>query len=133
MDIRGTEFATFFADVIKGQFQAYSLRWIGANNDPDMFNLIFHSKSVPPNGSNRGHYSNSTVDGLIEFARREVDLEKRKEAYGKIQRIVAEELPYVSLFYLDVVCVSNKRIEGIQLYPTGDYDFLTNIRIAARS
>jgi peptide/nickel transport system substrate-binding protein len=132
MDIRGTEFATFFADVIKGQFQAYSLRWIGANNDPDMFNLVFHSKSVPPNGSNRGHYSNSSVDQLIEFARREVDVEKRKEAYGRIQHIVAEELPYISLFYMDVVCVSNKRIEGIQLYPTGDFDFLTNIRIASR-
>jgi len=44
MDIKGTEFATFFADVIKGSFQAYSLRWIGANNDPDFFNFVFHSR-----------------------------------------------------------------------------------------
>ena len=131
VDIRGAEFSTFFADVIKGNFQLYSLRWIGANNDPDMFNLIFHSKSVPPNGANRGHYANARVDELIEFARREIDMDKRKEAYKEIQRIVAEELPYISLFYLDVVCVSNKRIEGIQLYPDGNFDFLTNIRITS--
>jgi peptide/nickel transport system substrate-binding protein len=128
MEIQGNEFATFFADVLKGEFQMYSLRWIGANNDPDMFNLVFHSKSVPPNGANRGHYSNSRIDQLIEFARREVNIEKRKQAYAEIQRIVAEELPYISLFYTDVVCVSSPRIEGIKLFPTGNYDFLTNIR-----
>ena len=72
-------------------------------------------------------------DELIEFARREVDTEKRKQAYAEIQRIVAEELPYVSLFYTDVVCISSSRIEGIKLFPTGNYDFLTNIRIASGS
>ncbi len=131
MEIKGTEFATFFADVMKGTFQAYTLRWIGANNDPDVFNLVFHSKSVPPHGSNRGHYANGRVDQLIEFARREVDMTKRRQAYQEIERIVADEVPYVSLFYTDTVCVSNKRIEGIQLYPAGDYDFLANIRITS--
>jgi peptide/nickel transport system substrate-binding protein len=131
MNIRGTEFATFFADVIKGNFQAYALRWIGANNDPDIFNYIFHSKSVPPNGANRGHYANWRIDELIEFARREVDMEKRKQAYYEIQRIIADELPYISLFYMDTVCVSSRRIDGIRLYPAGDYDFLANIRITS--
>jgi peptide/nickel transport system substrate-binding protein len=130
MEIQGNEFATFFADIIKGNFQAYSLRWLGANNDPDIFNYVFHSKSVPPNGANRGHYSNPRVDELIEFARREGDIEKRKAAYFEVQQIVADELPYINLFYLDVVCVANKRIEGIKLFPAGEFDFLTNIRIA---
>jgi peptide/nickel transport system substrate-binding protein len=129
MEIRSNEFATFFADIISGNFQMFSLRWIGANNDPDIFNLIFHSRSVPPNGSNRGHYSNPRVDELVEFARRENDIEKRKQAYREIQRIVAEELPYLSLFYLDNVCIYNKRIEGIKLYPAADFAFFTGIRI----
>ena len=129
MEIRSNEFATFFADVIAGNFQMYSLRWIGANNDPDMFNLIFHSKSTPPNGSNRGRYSNPRVDELIEFARREIDVEKRKTAYHEIQRIVAEELPYLSIFYMDNVCVYNKRIEGVKLYPAADFIFLAGIRV----
>jgi peptide/nickel transport system substrate-binding protein len=131
MEIKGTEFATFFADVIKGNFQSYSLRWIGANNDPDFFNLVFHSKSVPPNGANRGHFSNARVDELIEFARRETDIEKRKEAYREVQHILAEEVPYISLFFMDNIAVSGKRIEGIQLSPEANYDFLTNIRIGA--
>jgi len=131
MLIQGNEFATFFADVMKGNFQVYSLRWLGANNDPDVFNYVFHSKSTPPNGANRGHYSNPKVDQLIELARRELDLEKRQAAYHEIQHIVAEDLPYVSLFYMDNVCVYNKRIEGIRLYPAADLDFLNDIRIAS--
>jgi peptide/nickel transport system substrate-binding protein len=130
MQIQGNEFATFFAEVIKGNFQVYSLRWLGANNDPDIFNAVFHSKSVPPNGFNRGHYSNSEVDRLIEFARREGDVDKRRDAYREIQRIVAEELPYISLFYMDNVCVYTKRIEGIRLDPEEHFAFLTDIRVA---
>jgi peptide/nickel transport system substrate-binding protein len=84
---------------------------------------------VPPNGFNRGHYSNPRVDQLIEFSRRETDQEKRRAAYQEIQRIVAEELPYISMFYADNVCVYNKRVEGIQLSPSGDYDFLTKIHV----
>lgn len=132
MEIRSNEFATFYADILRGNFQAYSLRWIGGNNDPDIFNLIFHSKMTPPNGANRGFYSNTEVDRLIELARQEVDLDKRRAYYGSIQRIVSEEVPYVSLWYLDNVCVFNGRIEGMKLYPAGEYDFLTELEVNGR-
>ncbi len=129
MEIRSNEFATFYSDVVKGNFQAYSLRWVGGNNDPDIFNLIFHSSMTPPNGANRGHYSNARVDALVDMARRESDLEKRKTAYQEIQRIVAEELPYISLFYTNNVCVYSNRISGMKLYPAGEYEFLSDITI----
>jgi len=129
MDIRSNEFATFYSDVVKGNFQMYSLRWIGGNNDPDILNFVFHSMMFPPNGANRGRYSNPEVDRLIDMARRDVDTERRKAAYQTIQRIVADELPYVSLFYVDNVAVYNKRIRGMKLYPAGEYEFLTDISV----
>ena len=128
MEIRSNEFATFFSDVVQGNFQMYSLRWVGGNNNPDFFNSVFHSEMTPPNGANRGHYSNPRVDELIEMSRREPDLEKRKAAYQEIQRIVAEDLPYISLFYMDNVAVYNKRIDGVHLSPAADYVFLTKIK-----
>jgi len=127
MEIRSNEFATFYSDVVKGNFQMYSLRWIGANNDPDFLNYVFHSTMFPPNGANRGRYSNAEVDRLVDFARREVDTEKRKAAYQRIQHIVSEELPYVSLFYVDNVAVYNKRVRGMKLFPAGEYEFLTDV------
>lgn len=129
MNIQSNEPATFSADIEKGNFQAYSRRWIGGNNDPDIFNLIFHSTMTPPDGANRGFYKNLVVDHLIEIGRRETDTEKRKDAYQKVQRIVAQDLPYVSLFYLDNVAVFNKRVKGMVLYPAGEYEFLSEIEL----
>jgi peptide/nickel transport system substrate-binding protein len=123
LDIRSFESATFFADVTHGAFQLYGLRWVGGNQDPDIF-YVFHSSRFPPNGANRGFYSNPKVDALIDQARREVDPKVRKPLYAELQRILADELPYIDLWYLDNVLVHNKRIVNLKLNPAGNYDFL---------
>jgi peptide/nickel transport system substrate-binding protein len=124
LDIRSFEFATFFADVTRGVFQMYGLRWIGGNEDPDIFEYAFHSAKFPPNGANRGFYSNPKVDALIDRARREVDPKVRKPLYDEIQTILANDLPYIDLWYLDNVLVHNKRVVNLKLNPAGNYDFL---------
>ncbi|MGA9507363.1 MAG: ABC transporter substrate-binding protein [Candidatus Sulfotelmatobacter sp.] len=130
LDIRTFEFATFFADVTHGAFQLYSLRWIGGNEDPDIFEYAFHSAKFPPNGANRGYYSNPKVDALIDQARREVNQNKRKSLYAELQLILAEQLPYIDLWYLDNVLVHNKRVRNLQLNPAGNYDFLRTAELA---
>jgi peptide/nickel transport system substrate-binding protein len=130
LDIRSFEFATFFADVTHGAFQLYGLRWIGGNEDPDIFEYAFHSAKFPPNGANRGFYSNQRVDTLIDQARREVDPHTRKLIYAEVQRILAEELPSINLWYLDNVLVHNKRVHNLQLNPAGNYDFLRTAELA---
>ena len=130
LDIRSFEFGTFFSDVTHGAFQLYGLRWIGGNEDPDIFSLCFSSSRFPPNGANRGYYSNPKVDALIDEARREVDQSKRKSTYAELQLILAEELPYIDLWYLDNVLVHNKRVHNLQLNPAGNYDFLRTAELA---
>ena len=129
LDIRSFESATFLADVVHGAFQLYGLRWVGGNQDPDIF-YVFHSSRFPPNGANRGHYSNAKVDGLIDQARREIDSNVRKPIYAEVQQILAEELPYIDLWYLDNVIVHNKRVRNVRLNPAGNYDFLRTAELA---
>ncbi|HVI06887.1 MAG TPA: ABC transporter substrate-binding protein [Candidatus Binatia bacterium] len=129
LDIRSFEAATFLADVSRGAFQMYGLRWVGGNQDPDIF-YVFHSSRFPPNGSNRGRYWNPRVDALIDQARREVDPGLRKPLYAEVQRIVAEELPYIDMWYLDNVIVHNKRVRNIQVNAAGNYDFLRTAELA---
>ena len=124
LDIRTFEFATFYSDVQKGAFQLFSLRWVGGNEDPDIFEDIFSSKSFPPKRANRGYYSNPQVDQLIDDARSTVDRGRQKRDYDEIQRIVAEELPYVNLWYLDNVLVHSARVRQLQVSSAGNYDFL---------
>jgi peptide/nickel transport system substrate-binding protein len=124
LDIRTFEFATFFSDVTRGAFQLYSLRWIGGNEDPDIFEYVFHSDKFPPHGANRSYYANPRLDALVDQARSELDQNTRKQLYAEIQRILAEELPYINLWYFDNVVVHSRRVQNLALNPAGNYDFL---------
>jgi peptide/nickel transport system substrate-binding protein len=124
LDLRPLENATFLADVGRGSFQLYTLRWVGANNDPDIFDYVFNSKRMPPLGANRGHYRNPALDELIEQEKVEMDRDKRKAILSRIQKMVAEDEPYIDLWYYDNVCVHRTRVAGIRLAPAGEYDFL---------
>lgn len=118
MTIQSSEFGTFLDDIIKGKFQMYSLSRNGIQ-DPDFYNVIFHSKSFPPDGQNRGYYSNPRVDQLITEGRSTFDRTRRKQIYGEIQRIVQEDLPYISLYHQINVAVMDKNIDGYVMYPAG--------------
>lgn len=129
LDIRSFEFATFFADVTHGAFQLYGLRWIGGNENPDIFEYAFHSSKFPPNGANRGYYSNPRLDALIDQARRETDQTTRKRLYAEVQQILATDLPYINLWFLDNVLVHTRRVGNVPLNPSGNYDFLKTAEI----
>ena len=130
LDIRSFESATFFSDVIHGAFQMYSLRWMGGNEDPDIFEYVFHSAKFPPNGANRGYYSNPKVDELIDRARREVDPAARKPLYAEVQRILAADLPYINFWYFDNVLVRSRRVRNVRMSLEGNYDFLRSAELA---
>jgi len=132
LDIRSFEAATFLSDITRGEFQMYSLRWLGANEDPDFFEYAFHSARIIPNGANRQYYSNPRVDALIDQARQELDQSVRKKEYEEVQRILAEDLPYIDLWYFDNVLVHSARVENLHLNPSGNYDFLRTAELAAR-
>jgi peptide/nickel transport system substrate-binding protein len=70
------------------------------------------------------------VDALIDQARREVDPVVRKTIYAEVQLILAEELPYIDLWYLDNVLVHNQRVRNLKLNPAGNYDFLRTAELA---
>jgi peptide/nickel transport system substrate-binding protein len=124
LDLRPLEFATFYSDITHGSFQLYTYRWYGGNNDPDIFEYVFSSKRMPPNGANRGHYRNPSLDALLDEERTQMDPEKRRLFLSEIQTMVAEDEPYIDLWYLDNVCVHRSRLARIVIPPAGDYEFL---------
>jgi len=132
LDIRTFEFATFFADVTRGAYQMCSLRWIGSNEDPDIFEYAFHSNKFPPHGANRSFYSDPKLDVLIDQGRSETDMGRRKAIYDEVQTILATDLPYINLWYLDNVLVHTKRVRNIHLNPSGNYDFLKTAEISGQ-
>ena len=128
LELRPLELVTLFSDVAKGNFQITYQRWIGANTDPDFFEYAFSSKRFPPDGANRGHYRNSRIDALTDQIRVEMNHEKRKLLCSEVQRILAEDLPYLPLWFNDVVSVHRRALGALDLSPSGDYNFLTTLQ-----
>jgi peptide/nickel transport system substrate-binding protein len=129
LELRSLEYGTFYSDLTRGSFQLFTSRWVGGNNDPDIFEYVLSSKKFPPEGANRGHYRNPRLDALLDAARVEPDREKRKAILWEIQKIVAEDEPYLLLWYLDNVCVHRARLTDVRIPPGGDYDFLSHARL----
>ena len=130
LDLRSYEFATFYSDVTRGAFQMYSLRWIGGNEQPDIFSYVFETKHFSPQGANRGHYSNPKLDALLEDAARTSQVEERRKDYVEAQQILARDLPAVNLWYLDTVVVHNRRLRDVNPSASGSYRFLESAEMA---
>jgi peptide/nickel transport system substrate-binding protein len=130
LDLRSNEFATFYADVTRGAFQMYSLRWIGGNEQPDIFSYAFSTARFSPKGANRGHYSNARLDSLLEDGSMSGDVAKRRDDYAEAQQILARDLPAFNLWYKDTVVVHNRRLINVHPNPSGSYAFLETAELA---
>ena len=127
LEVRRLEWNVLFSAIKSGDFQLYSLQWVGIS-EPDIYYLVFSSESLPPRGANRGHYLNPDLDRLILAGRREISPKKRKEIYSGIQKIVAYDLPYVSLWHPTNVVIMKGGLTGFTPYPDGDLSSLWRIR-----
>ena len=129
LDIRSAEFGTFYADITHGIFQLYVLKWIGSNEDPDIFRYAYSTASFPPKGSNRGHFTNAQLDSLLNQAAAEPDQQKRRAIYLQAQQILADELPSVPLWYPNNEIVHTSRITHVVPNASGNFDFLREAEI----
>jgi len=128
LEIRTYEFATLYADILKGNFQMYTLQWVGgAVADPDILRRVFHSHMTPPAGFNRGHFNDPETDKLIDAASLATTQEERRALYGKVQQRVAELAPYISLWNKTNVTIAQPSLAGIQLAPTADFAALKSV------
>ncbi len=120
VEVRSFEFATFFADVKKGNYQIASMQ-TAEITEPDFYFTYFHSSWIPsaanPDGYNRWRYVNPEVDRLTEAGRRELDVAKRKTIYGEVQRIISQDVPVVPLWHEDNVVLSNTDVQGFTITP----------------
>jgi peptide/nickel transport system substrate-binding protein len=133
VDVRVLEFATFFADLKKGNFQMFTMQMTEIA-EPDLYTNFFDSSRIPRRenldaGGNRMRYRSVEIDKLLEEGRRETVLEKRREIYGKVQRVLARDLPVVSLWHEDNVVAMRKEVSGYKLTPTGQWSALARTSV----
>ena len=127
VDVRSYEFATFYADVLKGNVQMYQLQWVGVT-DPDMLRRVYHSEQVPPVGFNRAYYKNPEVDRLIDLATTAKTDDERRTYYSEVQKVVADDAPYISLWYKTNIALMRPNITGMRLSAQADFAGLKDVQ-----
>jgi peptide/nickel transport system substrate-binding protein len=130
VDVRSNEFQTLFVDVVRGNFQMYTLQWVGVT-DPDMLRRVYHSAQMPPAGLNRVFFKNPEVDRMIDSAAGAVDDQERRAFYVRAQQLIAEDVPYVSLWYKKNIVVFQPDLAGVRLSPIADFTFLKDVSRSA--
>ena len=128
LDIRPYEWGTFYGDIKSGNFQMTSMRWVGVT-EPDFYYDIFHSSQKPPMGRNRGRYSNEKLDSLLEQGRTELDPQQRKTIYADVQKIVALDVPYISLWHPNNVSIVHRRVKNYRQHPQGGFVSFRNLTL----
>ncbi len=92
-------------------FEAYVLGW-GLSPDPDYVRVFFHSKYDVPGGFNSTGYQNPEFDELAQQSMITGDPEKRREIIFTLQKMLAEDLPYLTLYSLEIIEAHANRFTG---------------------
>ncbi|RAP23558.1 peptide-binding protein [Candidatus Marinamargulisbacteria bacterium SCGC AG-343-K17] len=91
-------------------YDAVILGW-SLGLDPDGYS-IWHSSQYPK-GFNFIGYQNSSVDKLLEKGRTTIDQAKRKSIYKTIYQDIANDVPYLFLYFPETLLGINKRVHGL--------------------
>lgn len=97
------------SQLLKGDYDIALLGW----SLPSILELsfAFHSSQIK-SGSNIIRYSNEAMDEALSEAFSAVDENGKLKAYEKLQLTIAEDLPYLSLFFKNKALLMDKKIMG---------------------
>ena len=120
--IRNEPPRVFFAETLaRRRFQGAALfAWISAPEGVPRSSL--HSEEIPTearnwSGQNFGGYRNAEMDRLLEAIPEELDREKRRALWSRLQAIYAEDLPALPLWFRADAHVWPRWLDGVR--PTG--------------
>ena len=114
--IRASEFASALQGAVRGEFEVFLLGWSG-RTDPDG-NIFAFTHST--GGQNDGRYANPEVDRLLEQARAESDVERRRALYRQVADIsLAQDRHRIYLWHRKNVMIHSTRLTGYQPNPDG--------------
>ncbi len=118
--IRTLEWAAFVEKVDAGDFEAASLAWSAVDPNPDPY-FYWHSSQCSPKGLNNGCYASPEADRLMEQARLETDPARRREALGRLHRLLRDDAPAIFVVNAAQKVAFRKRIRGLTTSPLGLY------------
>ena len=110
-DVKSVAFDQYEKDIAKGKYGVYVKGWVPDYPDADNFTAPFFGRgNVLSN-----HYSNSTITGtLIPRTAAESDRAATDNDYGRLQDIVADQLPVLPVWQAKQYAVTRQNVYGLE-------------------
>lgn len=113
------EWAAYLQGLNDGDFQIGRMGWIA--DYPTLDNFIFPNfYSTADNNYSR--YNNPEVDAAIDDARKIADEDERKDAYRKINQMVADDMPIIPIMFYAHQHVASDRVNELYYNAQGIAD-----------
>ncbi len=127
LNLRPTEWASFYDAVKKGNFDIVMLAWTG-EQQPAFYYHAFNASQTPPVGLNRGQLNNPQVNALTQAIMDAPTAQIQTEATVATQKALAEVRPYIPLYRRHQILVTSPQLKGCQLNTNGFYTGLLACR-----
>jgi peptide/nickel transport system substrate-binding protein len=113
--IQSMEFASSLAASARGEMEAYLIGWSGrVDIDGNTYSFL-HTGGA----SNDGHYSNATVDKVLDEARGMTDAGQRKALYAQMWPQLRQDLPVTYLWTPTNIVGMSAKVTGFRPVPDG--------------
>jgi peptide/nickel transport system substrate-binding protein len=113
--IQAMEFASSLQASVRGDYEAYLIGWSGRVDADGNTYAFLHSGQ----GNNATHYSNPTVDKLLDEARGMTDVSKRRADYHQVWSELQRDLPITYLYNGRNIVGMTARLQGFRPIPDG--------------
>lgn len=110
----------------EGKLPMWRANWMADYPDAENFMALFYSKYKSPAGSNTTRFSNAAVDSLYRAALAPgLSLEQRADLYGRAERIIIDEAPWVLLYHSSIQRLVQPGISGYLVDPLDRLSLVT--------
>lgn len=96
--------------VVNREYEA-TLAWWSQPPTPDV--SPYYSSEAAVTGNNIPNYRSDTLDDIMTAGRRAISEAEQIAIYAEMQAYLAEELPYMYLWYPDILSAVSTRIQGM--------------------
>jgi peptide/nickel transport system substrate-binding protein len=113
--IQAMEFASSLQASDRGDYELYLIGWSGRVDADGNTYQFLHSGQ----GNNASHYSNATVDKLLEDGRSLTDVAKRRPIYAQLFQELRRDLPLTYLYNARITMAMTAKLQGFRPIPDG--------------
>ena len=103
--------------VDNGKVAFFAKSWLGDYPDAENYLALFYSPNFSPAGPDKTHFKSAAYDQLYDEARRTQDVARRTALYQAMDRIVVAEVPVISLYYDEIVRLTQNNVRGLRPNP----------------